>query len=297
MPLDYLPQGNTQMSQDSSKPTQRFFSHLPQNPDYLAVLNALHLSLLPRTYVEIGVALGRSLSLALDETTSIGIDPCPYPIFPLSRNTTIFCMESHDDQLPPMIHNALAHRPIDFAFIDGMHLFEYALHDFILLESLAASRSIITLHDCLPPTPESAQRRRVSRLWCGDTWKLILCLRSYRPDLSVTVLDVPPSGLAIITNLNPNSEILRRGSAEILQRYTDITYEERYLSPVHPTSMNLVNLVSTSFQPDTSPAIEDRERRRMTVQTLLRKARVYAARRHLVKPPKAIASEIRGPRP
>ncbi|MFT4039799.1 MAG: hypothetical protein QM692_16600, partial [Thermomicrobiales bacterium] len=31
--------------------------------------------------------------------------------------------------------------------------------------------------------------------WVGDVWKIVPCLRAYRPDLALTLVDTPPSGL------------------------------------------------------------------------------------------------------
>ena len=50
----------------------------------------------PRTYVEIGVSTGRSLTLALPGTMSVGIDPDPRLSFPLRRGTRIFHQTSDD---------------------------------------------------------------------------------------------------------------------------------------------------------------------------------------------------------
>ena len=43
------------------------------------LLDRIHMHLLPRTYVEIGVETGRSLALALPGTRAIGIDPAYSP--------------------------------------------------------------------------------------------------------------------------------------------------------------------------------------------------------------------------
>lgn len=39
-------------------------------------------------------------------------------------------------------------------------------------------------------------------------WKTVVALRRYRPDLSVVTADVAPTGLAIVTGLDPTNEVL-----------------------------------------------------------------------------------------
>ena len=47
---------------------------------------------------------------------------------------------------------------MDFAFIDGMHLFEFALRDFMNLERHCTPQSVIMVHDCYPTEREHAER-------------------------------------------------------------------------------------------------------------------------------------------
>jgi len=44
--------------------------------------------------------------------------------------------------------------------------------------------------------------------WAGDVWRTARLLRRMRPDLSFTTLDAPPTGLILITNLDPGSTAL-----------------------------------------------------------------------------------------
>lgn len=193
---------------------------------YVDLLDLLHESLRPRTYVEIGVGWGRSLALAHSETTSVGIDPRPKLRTVIPVRTRIFRLtsdeffESHD------LNALLDGLPVDLAFIDGMHLFEFALRDFIHLERAARPGSVIAIHDCSPPNAEVATRERVSRFWTGDVWKLIPCLRERRPDLTVCVVDAPPSGLGLVTGLDPTSGVLEAQFAEICERFAEREFDE-----------------------------------------------------------------------
>src|SRR5437762_7773387 len=93
-------------------------------------LDFIHVRLLPRTYVEIGVNTGTSLALALPGTRVVGIDPKPRLRNPISRSTKVFPLTSDTFFELWDLDEPLGGRQVDLAFIDGMHLFEYALRDF-----------------------------------------------------------------------------------------------------------------------------------------------------------------------
>jgi hypothetical protein len=59
--------------------------------------------------------------------------------------------------------------------------------------------------------------------WAGDVWKALLILKKFRSDLAVHVFDAFPTGLAVITGLDPSSTVLA-------DRYTDIVASHRPLT-------------------------------------------------------------------
>ena len=72
---------------------------------------------------------------------------------------------------------------LDLAFIDGMHLFEYALRDFINVERFADWSSVIVFDDMLPRNVDEAARDRhttLGRETC--TRSCPCCKRPARPD-------------------------------------------------------------------------------------------------------------------
>ncbi|WP_337133804.1 class I SAM-dependent methyltransferase, partial [Staphylococcus aureus] len=79
--------------------------------------------------------------------------------------------------------NEFLKQPPDLAFIDGMHLFEYALRDFINIERHSSSNTLVVIDDIYPNHPAQAERDRRTRAWTGDVWKLHAILTDYRPDL------------------------------------------------------------------------------------------------------------------
>jgi hypothetical protein len=190
---------------------------------YLELLKKIHEYLLPRTYVEIGVSVGESLLLADHRTTVVGIDPVLSRQQPVNSRAKLFALKSDEFFATRDLRTVLAGLPVDLAFIDGNHRIEFALRDFMNLERFCDKGSAILVHDCDPVDRETAGRTPTPP-WSGDVWKLILCLRAYRPDLFVSVAAVPPTGLGIITNLDPSSTVLRDRYDEIWQRFIPLDY-------------------------------------------------------------------------
>ena len=187
---------------------------------YLKLLRRLHALQRPRSYLEIGTAAGKTLALA--RCASIAIDPrfrlaydarADKPACHLFETTSDAFFAAHSP-------TALFGGPVDLAFIDGMHHFEFALRDFMNIEPHCRPDSLIVLHDCLPVDDHMARRNPRDRsraalahypnAWAGDTWKTLWILRRCRPDLVVFAFDAPPSGLVVVTRLDPASTLLRQ---------------------------------------------------------------------------------------
>ena len=192
---------------------------------YLDLLAGIHERSRPRTYLEIGMRNGESLALARPETMVIGIDPLPTVWNKLNADVGLYFETSDDffatNDVPALLHD----QPIDLAFIDGMHLFEYALRDFRNVERNAAADSVILIHDCLPPSAQAATRDRQTALWTGDTWKVICCLAAMRPDLEISTVAVKASGLGIIRNLDPHNTDLFDRYDEAIERFQPLGFE------------------------------------------------------------------------
>jgi len=115
--------------------------------------------------------------------------------------------------------------PIDMAFLDGMHLCEYLLRDFINVERYSKRNSVVVLHDCLPvewPMAEREHTRTPLRAhhehsWTGDVWRTALLLKRRRPDLEITAYAAPPTGLVCVTNLSPHSNSLPEAYSECVR--------------------------------------------------------------------------------
>jgi len=196
----------------------------PAPSPYLKLLRQIHRHVEPRTYVEIGVSTGRSLALALPGTVSIGIDPAPKVQGALGPHARVVQTTSDEFFARPDAADVLGGAPLDLAFIDGMHQFEYALRDFMHLERWAGAESTILVHDCYPVDEVSAARERTTDCWSGDIWKLIVCLKQWRPDLKLAVIDVAPTGLGLIRGLDPRSSVLEDHYDEILEAYVPMAF-------------------------------------------------------------------------
>jgi len=214
---------------------------LPGNT-YLMILDRLHRHLRPHSYVEIGVEQGHSLVLAQPGTTSIGIDPRPQLTQRIAASTRIFPETSDAFFAQHDLFKELGERSVDLAFLDGMHLFSFALRDFINVERYSAPTSTCLVHDCFPLDERTAARHRATAFWSGDVWKLILCLKKYRPDLEIHTIAAAPTGLAIIRGLDSKSTILRDRLERICDEFTALPY-----SVLHDDKKEKLNVVANDW--------------------------------------------------
>ncbi|MER8747518.1 class I SAM-dependent methyltransferase [Mesorhizobium sp. M1004] len=188
---------------------------------YTKMIEHLGTSLNPRAYFEIGTDAG--VSLKAMKCASVAVDPQ----FRLAENVIGSKPSLHMFQMPSddffRDHAPIDYlkRPIELAFLDGMHRFEYLLRDFANTESYCRRNSVILLHDCLPTTIAMMSRIHAPDTWTGDVWKILPVLRKYRSDLHITYLDCPPTGLVAITNLDPNSSTISDSYFSIVREFME----------------------------------------------------------------------------
>lgn len=187
--------------------------------DYFQVLTRIHAHMKPATYLEIGIDQGRSFEIVDENTLALGIDPDPHPRKRLGPRQRVYAETSDDFFAQRDLISELGGRPLDLAFIDGMHHVEYALRDFINIERYCTPESVVLIHDVYPIDAVSAARERTSCFWTGDIWRLILILKKYRPDLTVNVIGTRPSGLGMVQNLDPTSRVLIDNIDDILEEF------------------------------------------------------------------------------
>ena len=193
---------------------------------YLGWLARLHAVLSPGVYLEIGIYNGHSLALARPPTRAIGIDPNPIIQTPFKTETHIFCETSDVFFAQARLAELLDVQTLDLAFIDGLHLFEQALRDFMHLEAHCGPKSVLLLHDTIPLDEPTQRRDKVTQFYSGDVWKIVVCLKHYRPDLDIFTIATPPTGLTVVTGMNAESRVLASCYQEATERFVAATYAE-----------------------------------------------------------------------
>jgi hypothetical protein len=210
--------------------------------DYLTWLERLYSALAPELVIEIGIFQGATLALLRPPTVAIGIDPAPTVKFPLKTETHIFTETSDEFFAAGRLDKLLDGRPLSVGFIDGLHLFEQALSDFINLERCCGPQSVILFHDTLPLDEPTQRRTRETQFHTGDVWKTILCLKHYRPDLDIFTIATFPAGLTVVTGLDPTSRVLTDQYQEAVARFIDTSF-----SAVKNTLEKLLNVVPNDW--------------------------------------------------
>lgn len=174
-------------------------------------LAELHAILRPSTYLEVGVQTGASLVLAERSDVAVGIDPDLTHFRAQNRRPNQRLVDSTSADYFACL-SCERPRP-DFSFIDGSHLFEDALRDFIAIERLGHVDSVIAFDDVLPYNQAIAERIQPPGDWTGDVWKIYYLLDRYRVErdsLTLTLINVSPTGLLLVTGLDPDSGVLSR---------------------------------------------------------------------------------------
>jgi hypothetical protein len=188
---------------------------------YLEFLEGLHERLAPRTYLEIGVERGHSL--ACSRCPSIAIDPAAEIDQDLSAPVSLVRSTS-DDYFAGLARDGLTPfegLPVDLAYIDGMHHFEFALRDFIGVERYGAPSSVIALDDVFPRNVDEAARVRHTQAWTGDVFRMQLALKTHRPDLQQIKVDTEPTGTLLVVGLDPASGVLSEALDDIVRNFVE----------------------------------------------------------------------------
>lgn len=184
------------------------------------LLAELHRLLAPRSYLEIGVNLGASMTLS--RTRSVGVDP--YYAVEREVRCDLHLVRTSSDEFFAREH-PLAHLDepvVDLAFIDGMHLAEYALRDVINVERHTHPGSVIVLDDMLPRNVEEARRDRSGRgraAWAGDVYKVLGTLRDLRPGLLCLEVDTAPTGTVVLLQPDARDRTLLAAIDDAVEAY------------------------------------------------------------------------------
>lgn len=182
--------------------------------DFFSLLNETHK---PNSYFEIGTSTGDSLQRF--DCDAACVDPnfqIASHVWRRRQRTLLFQMTSDEFFAKETLRNYFPKGP-DLCFLDGMHLFENILRDFINTEKASHPGTMVLIHDALPvnlrmaervPRQGSADEGLYHNAWTGDVWRVIVALNKYRPDLRIRLLNTPPTGLVAITSLDHKSRVL-----------------------------------------------------------------------------------------
>ena len=187
-------------------------------------LAALHALLQPKTYLEVGVQHGWSLQLSR-APLSIGVDPEPQVATPFGHHHIIKMTSDAFFSCEPEYSDILSEldlKRIDLAFIDGMHLVEHAIRDFNNIEPYCDCDSVVVFDDVLPNNDYEATREPHAGDWTGDVWRVYRYLVE-RTDLRLILVDTQPTGVLVVTNLDPSlADHWRRKMIYDVERDTDL---------------------------------------------------------------------------
>ena len=180
-------------------------------------LTQVHATYQPRNYLEVGVNTGKSLTLS--RVPTIAIDPAFRIIWEVNCDLSLVKATSDDFFARPDPVGHFKEKAIDFAFIDGLHVFEFALRDFMNVEKNAAPTSVVVFDDMLPRSIDEAARDQHTSLWAGDVFKVALVLARYRPDLICIPMNTQPTGVLLVLGLDPANTVLHDNYDEIVKEY------------------------------------------------------------------------------
>lgn len=169
--------------------------------DFLA---RAHRLLAPRNYLEIGV--WRGFSLAKARCPAVGVDPFPEVTVDLKEHHSVMEMTAEDFFATQDVEAMVT--PLDLVYIDGLHLIEHALTDFMNTERFSHRGTVIVVDDISPNHCAQASRSRTTRAWTGDVWKIQLILSVVRPDLLLVPINTHPTGSLMVIGADPTNRAL-----------------------------------------------------------------------------------------
>lgn len=235
------------------KPLEIFPAGLPEEErvsgelDYIEALKLIHQILKPELYFEVGVYQGRSLQLA--HCPAIAVDPSFCKVARNLANVS-FYQRTSDEFFEHDSNAAFVNKP-DLIFIDGLHIFEHVLRDFMNSEKIANPSAVVVIDDIYPNHPKQASRNRCTAFWTGDVWKLYVVLRKHRPDLLVVALNTSPTGLLVVFNLDPNNTVLWDQYDYIIDFYRQIETPPEFIfgreAAIKPNGLKFKTLLRKIF--------------------------------------------------
>ena len=125
-----------------------------------------------------------------------------------------------------------------------------------------------------------ATRERATAMWTGDTWKLVCCLKAFRPDLEVSTIAVKNTGLAIIRNLDPSNRVLFDRYDEALAQFLPLEFD--YIDGRQEEALGLIPVDLPAIRgmipqfPARPGRVAQRQRYPRSLPIMRHRARVFA---------------------
>ncbi|NJS38022.1 MAG: class I SAM-dependent methyltransferase [Rhodobacteraceae bacterium] len=198
----------------------------PRGTRYVNFLTGLHQSMLFDWYLEIGCRSGASFAPVRSKT--IAVDPFfRVELNVIGQKPALHVFQATSDDFFAggfLERNGIR---LGASFLDGMHLFEYLLRDFIGTEAASDPKGVIMMHDLVPHDLAMTTRnlKGIRGAWTGDVWKLLPILQRWRPDLTLTMLNLRPTGVLCAANLSPGNTVLQDNYDEIVAEFLDTDLE------------------------------------------------------------------------
>lgn len=185
-----------------------------------------------KNYLEIGVQMGRCF-LRIRAKNKVAVDPLfqikkskkiRYLFKNFSNRKNIYYELTSDDFFK-IAEKKYPKKHFDVMFIDGLHTYGQTIIDVKNGLEYLKDDGVIIMHDCFPPYEAAAYpsqtKQEAEKLnlpgwtgeWCGNVWKTIVNLRSFRDDLEIFVLNCD-FGLGVIRK-GKNNKKLNFSNADI----------------------------------------------------------------------------------
>ena len=190
------------------------------------VLALIHQVVKPKFYFEIGVQHGYSLALA--KCPALGVDPAPVLKVGLPATSEVVSLSS-DDFFALGLEESFPSP--ELAFVDGMHLAEYAARDLLNIVRWANKPLVIVIDDVFPNHDAQGRRIRSTRHWAGDVWKVVKLLEDANQEIRMLFIDAFPTGLCFvyIDPANVNS-LKEKFKLQLKSLSFDLPVDPRYLN-------------------------------------------------------------------
>lgn len=116
-------------------------------------------------------------------------------------STTVQYFQTTSEEFFKEVERRSTQFRFDLVFIDGLHIYEQAIHDLQNCLRYLSPSGVVVMHDCNPASEAEAfraesyvQAKKASPLgwngnWCGDVWKAFAQLRLENPGAPAAVLD------------------------------------------------------------------------------------------------------------